>query len=459
MNITQESTGDLTATIKLEMMPEDYEERVNKALKDMQKSANLKGFRPGHVPFGLVKKMYGKSVMADEINKLISDSLNNYLEENKIDILGYPLGNPDKNKTADFDNDTHFEFFFDIGLTPQFELEISDKLEVDYYDIQVEDKFVDNYVDQTRQRFGNPLNPESIAKGDLIKGEFVQLDGSGNLLENGVKNVTSLGVNFIKDENVKNDFLGKKQNDKVRFNPLKATENATETASMLNIKKEDTENLESDYEFTIHEISRIEPAAMDQDFFSKVYPGENIESEEQFREKLREEGKKYYQKESDNFFVHSVMDKIMHETEIPLPDEFVKQWLIESDDKITAVKLEKDYDKYADSLKQQLIINKLSKDHGVKVDQDDIKNHVKNMYGRYFGFGEDDEEKSKQLDSIADSVLKNKEEVNKIYDELFDNQVRELFKTKLKLAAKKVTYEEFVNIVNEHHKVHHHEHE
>ncbi len=456
MNITQESTGDLTATIKIELVPDDYQEQVNNSLKDLQKKSSLKGFRPGKVPFGLIKKMYEQNAVAEEVNKVISESLNNYIVENKLEILGYPLANTDKNAEVDFENNKQFEFYFNIGLTPTFDLELSDKIKVDYYDIRVEDKMVDNFLEETTKRYGVPVNPEKIEEGDLIKGEIVQLDEAGNVVEDGVKNTTSLSLNFIKDEKVKKEFIGKTTGEKIRFNPLKATENETETASMLGIKKEDTDKMESDYEFTIIEISRIEPAQVDQNLFIKVYPNDNIQDEKQFREKLREEAKGYYQNKTDNYFVHMTMDKLIHDIHIDLPDEFVKRWLVTSDEKITEENVEHDYENYSKSLKQQLIINKIAKDNDLKVEQEEIKNHVKNYFAKQYLFDPSDEEKMKQLDTIADSVLQNKDEANKIYDQLFDNKMQELFKSTLKLNKIEKTYEEFIKIANEHHN---HEHE
>ncbi len=459
MNITQESTGNLTATIKIELSPEDYNEKVMKSLKELQHKSTLKGFRPGKVPFGMIKKMYEKGVLAEEVNKILSEALNNYIVENKLEILGYPLTNEEKNKDIDFENSDHFTFYFDIGLTPSFELEISDKTEADFYDIKVEDKIVDSYVEETRKRHGLQIHPETIEEEDMVTGEFIQLDEQGVVLENGIQHPGSFLVNFLKDEAIKKEILGKKPGDKLRFNPLKATGNVYDTAHMLGITKEVAEKLESDFEFTIGEITRTEPVAIDKELFTKVYPGEGIETEEQFREKLRNEAKSYYQKESENFFVHNTLEKLIHDTKIDLPDEFVKRWLVESDEKITAESLEKNYASYADSLRQQLVVDKIAKDNNIKIEHEDVRNHIKGYFSTQYKFDTENEESSKQLDTITDSIMKNKEEVNKIYDELFDKQIRELFKEKLKLNTKEVTYEEFMKQVNEHHKTHHHEHE
>lgn len=460
MNITRENTGDLTATIKIEVVPEDYNEKVNEALKNVQRKTTLKGFRPGKVPFGLISKMYRKSAMAEEVNKLLSESLNNYLLENKLEILGYPLAGKDKKSSADFDNDDSFEFYFDIGLAPEVDLVIDDKIVAEYNEIEVEDEKVDGYLSEVRTRYGNPVNPEKAEKGDLIRGEIVQLDNEGNILEGGVSNTTSLSIEFIKDDKVQKQFIGSKAGDKVNFNPLSATGNEGETASMLGIKKEEREKLESDYQFTITEISRVEPAEVNKEFFAKVYPADKIETEEEFREKLRNEAKEYFQKESDNFFTHEVLENLTNDTEINMPEEFIKRWLVESESKITEDTVEQDYENYVKALKQQLIINKIARDNDIRVEADDIKNHIKEMYARQFMIDLNDEEKSKQLDTLAESIMRNEEEMRKLYDQLFDEKIKALFKEKLKLNKTVISYDDFIEKVNDHHhKHHHHEHE
>ncbi len=460
MNITKEDTGDLTATIKVEVAPEDYNEKVTHALRELQRKTTMKGFRPGKVPFGLVSKMYRKSAMAEEVNKLLSESLNNYLLDNKIEVLGYPMAGKDRENKADFDNDEAFEFYFDIGIAPEIDLALSDQVEVEYNEIKVEDDKVDGYMKEVRQRYGNPVNPEKAEKGDLLRGEIAELDKEGNPVEGGVTNNTSLSIDFIKDEKVQKQFIGSKVGDKVTFNPLAATGNEGETASLLGIRREDREKLEADYLFTLTEISRIEPAEVNAEFFAKVYPAANIETEEAFREKLRDEAREYFQRESDGFFTHEVIEKLVHDTEVRLPDEFLKRWLVDSENEITEETVEHDYKDYVRAMKQQLIINKIARDHDVKVERQDIKDHIKQMYARQFMIDLGDEEKSKQLDTLAESVMRNEEEVKKIYDQLFDEKLRELFKTTLKLKRTPIAYDDFIEKVNEHHhKHHHHEHE
>ncbi len=330
---------------------------------------------------------------------------------------------------------------------------------MEYYDISVEESVVDNYLDETRRRFGKFTETDTIAEGDFMQGKIHEVDENGLIKEEGIKNNTTLSLNHIKDEKTKLDFAGKKVGDNIIFNPLKATGNIIETTSMLGIDKDETEKAEGDFEFTVEKINRIELAPVEKELFDKVYPGENIENEKQFRDKLGAEAKSYYQTESDNYFVHTTMEKLINDTPMELPDAFIKRWLIDSDQKLTTESVEKNYPLYIKSLKQQLIVNNIMREHNINVSDQEMKDHVKDLFVKRYMFDAMDEEKSKQLDTIAESVLKNKEEATKIYDQLFDNKVRELFKSKYKLDKKEVTYTEFVKIVNEHHKIHHHAHE
>ena len=461
MNITQESTGDLTALIKIEMTPEDYQGKVTEALKDIQRKANLPGFRPGKIPFGIIEKKYGQGVLVEKVNEVLSDGLNNYIKEEKLEILGYPLGNKEKGKTIDFDNDESFEFYFDLGLTPKIDIELSDKIEMDYFDITVEDDKVDLYLDDIRKRFGENEIVDEVADGDMLKGKFVQLDADGKVLEDGwAFDNASLLVSYMKDEKVKKQLIGMKTNGTVSFNPMKATQNETETAAMLGITKDEKEKLEADYELTLTEISRVKPAEINAELYKKVYPQTEVKDEVEFREKLREESKKYYQRESENYFVHNTIEELLSKANIELPNDFMKRWLMESDEKMTQEIVDKEYEHYAKSLKQQLFINKISKDNDINIDEKIVKEHVIDTFALHYGMDGADKEKREQLSMIADSVLQNKEEKNKIYDQLFDEKIKEVFKSKLKLNKKEVSYDDFIKIVDEHHKTHHnHEHE
>ncbi len=447
MNITKENTGDLTAILKVEVIEKDYHEQVQNVLKDYRKKANIPGFRVGKVPFGIIKKMYGKAVIVDEVNKVLSDSIQKYIEDNKLNVLGQPLPNVEKSDKIDFENKKEFEFFFDIGLFPEVDLELSDKIIVDYYNIKADKKAVDNYIDDIIKRNGTTIYPEVSEIGDTLKGELIQLDDEGKVMEEGVKNETSISIDLLKDKKIQKEFIGLKKDDKVVFNPLKATDNETETAYMLGIKKEETEKLESDYEFAISEITRIEPAELNEELYKKVFPQVKIENEEQLRKQIKKEAEKSFAPESEKMFIDSAINKLIEITNLSLPDEFMKRWLLESNqDKITKEQLEVQYDSYTKSLKWQLIENKIIKDHDIKVEDQDIKDHIKNFVTNQMLIQQDDPEADKRINGIIKSVMQKKEEVKKINDLLYDEKLRDLFKSTLKINQKKVTFEEFIKL-------------
>ncbi|GAB4312999.1 MAG: trigger factor [Bacteroidales bacterium] len=458
MNITREDTGNLSATICVELSPEDYSEKVVKSLKELQKKSNLKGFRPGKVPFGLIKKMYGTAVRAEEINKVLSESLTSYIRDEKLDIIGYPLANEEKNEKTDFAEDQTYQFYFDLGLSPEFKVDLSN-IEVTRYKIQVEDSQLEEYLKNVRNQHGNTVHPEKIEEHCLVKGTFVFCEEDGDPKPEKVNHESSFGIDFIKNEEIKNDLMGCEVGTTYMFSPLEATGDETETASMLGISKENRELLEATYYFDIEEISKVEPAEVNEELFKKVYPNEEINTEEEFLEKLREEAASYFQRESDNFFVHEALEKIVETTQVELPDEFVKRWLADSNENLTLEEVEKNYESYSKNLKRQLIINQIAKDNNIEVSREDVAGHISEYFARQFGFDVNDEEKKQQLNALAQSVMQNEEEVNRIYDQLFDDRMRALLLDSLKISEKEVTYDQFIKEVDAHHHTHHHDHD
>ncbi len=449
MNITQEKSGDLTTLVKVEVSQADYLETVNNVLKDYQKKANMPGFRPGKVPFGMVKKMYGQAVLAEEVNKILTDSLNKYLLDHEIKILGHPMPNTEKSPKQDFEMGKDFDFYFDVGLAPEIELEIDDKLKVDYVEIEPDDSFIDKYVDDVRKRSGETENPESSEGGDLLHGEILQLNEEGTLVEEGLHHHTTIAIEMIKDKKQQNKFMAVKKGDIFNFNPLEATGNETETAHMLGINVDELEQYGDHYQFTVEEVIRMKPAKLSKELFLKVFPNDQLETEEDFRERIAGEARVNFVKESDNLFMNDVIEKMIEEAKIDLPDEFLKRWLLESNEgKVTAEQIEEEFQQYAKALKWQLIQNKVVTEHNIEIKDEDIRNYVKDYLQHQLHIYNDGEEAENRLDSIIDSVMQNKEEVGKIYDQLLDQKLKEVLKTTVKLKNKKLNYDEFIKLVN-----------
>ncbi len=453
MEITRENTGELTATIKMVISPADHNESVTKILKDYQRKANVPGFRPGHVPFGMIKKLYGGAVFAEEVNKLVSDKLHQYITDENLDILGQPIPNTSLTPEFDWKEGQDIEFYFDLGMTPKFDFVLDENIAVDYHVIKVDDTMVDKYLDDMRQRFGNMINPEVTGEKDVLFGDFVQLNADGSVLEGGITHTSKLTVDLVSDQEVKSKLIGSKVGDSIAFNPLKATGNATEASAMLGISKEEVEGMESDFMYTISEISTMSPAEMNEEFFGKVFPEAGITTEDAFRNQVRNESEKAFVADSDHLFAHHSQDKLIESVSIKLPDEFMKRWLIESNEgKLTAEDIERDYDKYAEGMKWQLIENKIILEAGIEVGDAEIKDYVKDYYLQGWRTLQLTEDLLERLETIADSFIKDKPaEVRRIVDSLYGQRVTAYIKSKVKLVEKEISYDEFIKLDAEKH--------
>ena len=452
MNITKESTGDLSAVIKIEVEVADYEQTVNKSLKEYQRKANIPGFRPGKVPFGMIKKMYKTAVLADEMNKLISENLSSYIEDNKIEILGNPLPNKEKQDVIDFDNNEEFEFFFDIGLKPEIDVELSDKMKMTLYKIKADDTVVDKYIEDILKRNATSIEAEISEENDIVYGDIVELNENGELKEDGINRNSPISLEFVKDEKIQKSFIGKKLNDKIVFNPIKAFDNETETSSLLGIEKDKLIDIKTDFSFTITEIKRMKDAELNDELFNKVFPGQEIKSEEELREKIKQEAESTFEMEGEKMFFMDVVKKLIKDANISLPDDFMKRWILESNQdnekKITKEQLDVQYDSYADSLKWQLIESKILKDNDVKISEDDVKQHIRKLFGIYVGITEGDRQ-NEYIDQIVDNYMNNKEEVEKIYDKLYEERLTKIFKSSVKIKEKSISYEDFLKLATE----------
>jgi len=447
MNISQENNGDLTAIIQINLKEEDYIESVNKQLSDYRKKANVPGFRPGKVPMGMINKMYGKSVRVEEVNKAVSEALNNYILENNLNVLGYPLPNMEKTTTIDFDNQDEFDFFFDIGLSPEFEIDISENINVPYYSIKIGDEETDKAINDIKVRFGNEENPEVAEESDALQGKFREVDENGDIVEGGKEHAGYFRIEDVKLKTIQKKCIGAKAEDKLVFNLMKAFKDEDKVKSLLHIHDDEEDKLDLDYQFEIEKVVRTEEAEVNEELFKKVYPNEEITSEEAFRERLVVDLKQHHARDTDQQFLADSINELMGQANIELPDEFMKRWLLESNQgKITTEQLDEQYDSYKKTMKWQLIDAKLQEKHGevLKVDQEAIRNKVR----AYFQPGGEGGEISPQIEQIVDQVLSNQEETERIYRGLMDENYVKLFKEHFKLKEKEVDSEKFFEIAS-----------
>ncbi len=443
MNIELEKTGDLTATLKIDLTSADYEENVNKVLKDYQKRAQMPGFRPGKVPFSLAKKIYGQAATADEINKLLSEALDNYIKDNNLQLLGNPLANTEKTTQMDFSNPKDMSFYFDLAMTPEFKVELTPDLGVTYYNITSTDKMATDHMADIRMRQGDLKDVDSIEKGDIIQGDFVELNEDNSVKDDGIKSSGSINTSLLKNEDLINKLAGEKAGKTILVNMADFTEDEAKKGIIIN---DITIEPLSKFNFTVTSVKRMTPAEINEEFFEKVFPGEEIKTEEGMLERIKKEADQSFVAESERKFFNDAIEAIIAKANISLPDEFVKRWLVETNpEKLSADDVERDYEGYSRSLRWQLIENRMISENNVFVSEDEVKD-VFRGYFRRPGMEEMDEETKKRIDSIADSFMKNKEDADRIRTQLLEKKLIELLKGKLEPQQENLTYEEFVKL-------------
>lgn len=445
MNITQERIDDLNATLKVQVAAEDYQDKVDAVIQNYRKTANIPGFRKGKVPVGQVKKMYGKAILVEEVNKLLQEAIYKHITENKIEVLGNPLP---LTTEVDWDNATEFNFDFEMGLAPEFEVKMDKKSKFDYLKIEADKKMVDHYTADMAKRYGSMTSPEKSEKTDLMMGEFTQLDAEGNELKGGINHTASVAIDIVADKKAQKALTGVAQDDEVVINITNAF--SGDVAHMLNISKEEAENLNADFRFKVKSINRMTPAELNQELFDKVFGKDAVKNEKEFKAKIKEEVEKSFVGESDNKLKNDVVLHLVEKTKLALPDTFLKKWLVQTNENgLTAEQVEAEYEQYSKSLKWQLIENKIIKDNALEVKQEDVMAHTKSLIVQNFAQYGQPAPEDKKLDEIAAQVLGNEEERKKVYNQLYDEKTMNLYKERFKLVDKTVTYDEFVKLASE----------
>lgn len=451
MNISREEIDALNVVLKLELTKEDYDDRVNNVLKDYRKKANIPGFRPGKVPFGLVNKMYRKPVLLEEVNKLVSESLSKYLVDEKLNILGEPLPHEGENKNIDWDVDEDFEFKFDLGLAPEFEVKMSNKDKVPYYKIKVDKSLIDKYVDNYASRMGENVPVDDIEEKDVLVVTVEQIDDEGNPLENGLKNEEArISIEIIKDKKIKESFIKSKKGATIRADIRKAYPNNTEIASILKIQTEEAEKVNGDFNFTINDIHRFKKAEINQELFDKIYGEGTVSSEKEFREKISEEAAKGLINDSEYKFKIDVKDSLVKKFKSSLPDEFLKRWLFAiNEGKFSMEDIEKDFDKFTEDLKWQLVKDRIATENEIKVTEEDIQSAARDsarMQFSYYGMNNVPDE---HLDSFAQRILEDKDQVRKLGEGKLEEKIIQHVRTIVKIDEKEITAEKFNKMLEE----------
>ncbi len=439
MNIVRKDIDQNNIVLTMSIVKADYSEKVEKTLRDYRKKANIPGFRPGMVPVGLIKKMYGKAVMAEEINKIVSDELYNYIKDNNINMLGEPLPNEEVKQIMDFDNDEEFEMSFDLGLAPEFEVELSNKDKVKFYDIAVSDEMIDNQVKTHTGRYGKYVQEEVVEEKDMVKGSLVELAEGGITVADAV-----LTPAYIKVEEQKAMFVGAKKGDVIVFNPAAAFENEAEVSSLLKLSKEEAATKTGDFQFTIESITRYHESEIDQTLFDKVFGEGAVTTEAEFRAKIADGIKESLQGDSDYKFGLDAREMLLKKFEdLQFPEAFLKRWVLATNENLTPEKLDEDFSKMIEDLKWQLIKDKLAKKAEIKIEHADVLDFAKKIARSQFaqygmvGMGED------IIENYAQDILKKEDTRKNIVERVAEVKIFDAVKSMVKLDKKEISIDEF----------------
>ena len=436
MNITRENVDALNANVRINIVKADYEEKVEKKLREYRRTANIKGFRPGHVPFPMIKKLYGTSVLVDEINKLVSESLSGYIKDEKIDILGDPMPKNDEH-AFDPEKSEEFNFTFELGLAPEFELALTKKQKLTRYLIEPDAKMIADYVDNYARRHGQFIIAGKSEEKDLLKGTIASADGTVT------NDDATLSVDAVKDDKIKKEFIGKEAGDTVTFDIRTAFPNDYEIAGLVKKQKDEVKELNGQYTITIREISRFVPADNDKALWDKVYGENTVNTAEEFEAKVTEEIREYFNRETDYKLRTDAREAVLKKTPFDLPDDFLKRWLLRVNEKTTPEEIEKEYDHFRDDLRWQLLKNKVAKENSLKITEEEIlaeaKTFTRSQFAQYGLHYATDE----QISSFAADMLKKEDESHRIAEKVLDTKVLDIIIEALKVDDKKVSIEEF----------------
>ena len=445
MNITKTDLDKLNAILNVKIEKADYDEKVEKSMKDLRKKASIKGFRPGMVPSGLVKKMYGKNVLIDEVNKILSDVLWNYVVENKLNILGEPLATDNNLDKIDLESNPTFEFSFEIGISPEIDIKIDKKVKLPIYNLSVDQESIDNYKNYYTRNHGSYVPADESDENSMLKGRMVQINEDGSEMVDGIVNEKSkLLVSVVKDEEIKKQFIGLKVNNPISFDIKKAFPNDDEIAGLLNQKKQDLILTSDNFSFTANEVTTFKEAEINQELWDKIFGKDVITSEEQFLEKISAEISDSYKAESEYKLKADIRSQLMAQATFELPNEFLKKWLKKTSEKeLTDEVLEKEYPAFQEDIKWQLVKEKFIKENDLKITEEevnDLATQVAMAQFRQYGMNNVPEE---YLDEMAKRILSSEKEKKRIEEKKVEDKVLEFVKESINLEIKEITPEEF----------------
>lgn len=438
MNITRENIDTLNAVVKVDISKDDYSDKVEKILSDYRKTANIPGFRKGHVPMGMVKKQYGKAVLIDEVNKLLQDALGKYLVEEKLDVLGNPLPKAQDNLDWNADN---FSFEFELGLAPEFEVSLKSKKPITHYNIVADDKMINDQVKHIQKQYGKIVAKKEVAESDEITGVFKNEDKN-------IENSTTITLDKFKGKATAKKFIGAKVGDVITLKTKGLFDNDHDLMNYLKVPHDDAHGLEIEVTFEITEVNARELADLDQEFFDKLFGKGNVTSVTELKAKIKEDAEKQFVQQSDQKLLNDVTEYLVENTKFDLPASFLQKWIqTAGEEMLDEAQAKEEYEKSEKSMRYQLIEGKLITENNLQVNFDELKDFSKQMIkGQMAQFGQMNPSE-KELDDIAARVLSNQEEVKRLSEQLTSQKLLAFYKENANLKVKELSYDNFVKEV------------
>ena len=438
MNITRKDIDALNAVVTVNIEKDDYSAKVEKILSDYRKTANIPGFRKGHIPMGMIKKQYGKAVLIDEVNKLLQEALSKYINDEKLDVLGNPLPKPQDDLNWDADN---FVFEFELGMAPQFDVKLKGRKAITKYNIIANDKMINNQVDNIRKQYGKLVSKDVVEAGYEITGTFINEEEEINAN-------STFSLDVIKGKANEKKFLGAKTGDTFTLKTKSLFKESNDLMTYLKVSKEKAEGLEVEVSFTISEINKRELADLDQELFDKLFGEGKIASVIDLKERIKTDSEKQFLQQADQKLLNDVTEYLVETTKFDLPSEFLQKWMQTSGEtEITLEQAKEEYEKSEKSIRYQLIEGKLIQENDLQIQFDDLKAFANDMIKAQMAqFGQLNPSE-KELDDIAARILSNKDEVKRLSDQLMSQKLLELFKSEANLKDKEISYDDFVKEV------------
>lgn len=448
MQITEEKIDAQNALLKIKIQPEDYSSKFDEALRNYRKQVAMPGFRPGKVPMGMIKSRYGKSLLAEELNKMLNSSLQNYITEKELQILGNPIPSDSHNETGDWDNPSEFEFVYELGLAPDLNVQIDKKSKFDYYTIKIDDTLLDKQIKDIARRYGKLSEAEVSSTTDMLIGDFVELDENDEVKPGGIMHQSTISVEYL-NADVQKKFENLKVGDAVIVDPHKVSRGHDDLAKLLGVTHEAVHHIHTNFKFIVREIKRLQPAELNQEFYDKIFGENEVTDESAFRNKISEDMSRGFLRDSDQLFKRDITTSLIDKYNPSLPDSFLKKWIVMSNDNpVTPEEVERDYENYRRGLQWQLIFNNLIGQKAISIGQEEVvqttKNMLANQYAQYGIPAPEDQE----LTQTALKVLSNQDEARKIYDMLYDEKLVAYIRENATVNEKEVSYDAFVEMAS-----------